>query len=117
MKGKFGKNNPLFKKPRAKVIREKISRTKLNYPENNGNFKGYYQTPFGVFGSSPQIAKQLGVNHTTIIKWCKNSKSKIRRQSIDGSNRLLKIADIGKTYSDLGWDFKKTAGRGLSTRS
>ena len=105
MKGKLGLLNPLFKKSRPDFIKIKISETKLKYPERNGNFKGYYKTPYGKFTSAKQASNTLGIHPTTILKWCKRNLDKVCLQSVNGSNGLLALTDVGKTYNELGWYF------------
>ena len=104
MKGKIGKDNPLYNKPRSKKIKNKISETKLKNPKMNGQYKGDYITPYGIFSSPKNLAEQLNISVDSIRKYCKQNNLKVNKLSIKYS--IFTNKDLNKSFKDLGWGFQ-----------
>lgn len=105
---KKGKLNHNFGKARTNDVVDKISKTKLKNPEMNGNYKGDYITPYGIFKSVRQASDFLNnkINSRLIYKRCKEQNLRIIDNKFLLFNNDLSINDIGKTFKDLGWGFQ-----------
>lgn len=105
---KKGELNHNFGKPRTNEVINKISKTKLENPEMNGNYKGDYITPFGIFKSTRQASDFLNnsISSQIIAKRCKTQNLKQINHHTIIYNKDLTINDINKTFKDLGWGFQ-----------
>jgi hypothetical protein len=101
---KPGKDSHLFGTNRTEEIKSKISITKLNFPERNASFKGYYITPFGKFASSGQASKIIGLKGDNIRSRCSKSSTIITKNHVLYNSDLIP-SHIGKSFKELGWDF------------
>jgi len=120
MKGKTGILNHLFKIPRTKKVIEKITKTKLDHPERNCAFKGYYLTPFGKFASVNQIRtfllKKYKIDLKLCVLWarCKKFDKPINYYQNPKTNHVYDLRLLhptlknysNKTFKELGWDFE-----------
>lgn len=81
------------------ALKEKLS------GENNYQFKGYYITPWGKFATLKNASKSCSyeINPYTIKHYCLNSSKVIRKNNKTLSQMFSNY--VGKTYSDLGFDF------------
>jgi len=103
-RGKVGKLSPLFEIPRSEDTKNKIKETKLKHPENNGQYKGNYVTPLGIFSSSYQAANAHSLHSTTVIKRCKENQVPLTPKAFN-SLKDISPDNVGKTFKELGWDF------------
>jgi hypothetical protein len=105
MKGRKGIDNPLYNKPRSAEIKSKISNTKLNNPENNASYKGYYITPLGYFKSARQASLIHKLSADVIRSRCKSNSNTIITKRHLANSIGLDDSMIGYTFKQLGWDF------------
>lgn len=92
------------------------TRAKLRGEENSGechyNFKGYFLVFGNKYITSRSAINELNLNitHKTLIKWCKNSATKITKHVFCRCNFLKGLGSqnyiVGKTYRDIGFDFE-----------
>lgn len=104
MKGKKGKDNPLYKRKRSKETLAKISASKRKNPEKHPSFKGYCVTPKGKFSLNVDAAKAHGVSVDIIKHRCKANLRTVNKISINRYSDL-DITMLGKTYKELGFYF------------
>lgn len=102
---KPGKDSHLFGIPRTDSVKNKISKTKSEHPELNGQYKGDYLTPFGIFQSTSQASNHSKLDSGKIRARCKtNNHLKITRLTLYYNDDLSE-SDLGKTWSELGYSF------------
>lgn len=101
---KPGEDSYLYGIPRTQEDKDKISKTKQNSPELNYAYKGDYVTPFGTFKSAGQAFRETGFNQGKIFERCKNNQKVIKKITLKYNDDILPT-DLGKTWSDLGWNF------------
>jgi group I intron endonuclease len=75
--------------------------------ENNGNFIGYYITPFGKFPSLVSASKEIGnapicIRDRCVIKNCNTVKDSSVR-----TDKKITTDMLGKTWKELGWGFEE----------
>ena len=104
-KSKFGANSHLYGKKRSASVVEKIRQTKLNNPAKNGNYKGQYITPYGIFDSPYLAAQQTGLSYQVIYTRCKSKNLVIVTKATIKRNPDLNDNAIGSTFAMLGWGF------------
>jgi hypothetical protein len=74
--------------------------------KNNGAWNGYYITPKGKFENSEEACKANKIRMCSLHIRCKyRNLEKITPNSIRSGDVVRK--DIGKTWKQLGWGFKK----------
>lgn len=87
----------------------KVSASKIG--SKNYRYKGRYVTPFGEFESrqlAADVVPDRDISDVTIMKWCTKSDTVISAIAYGRSPHLRMNYSrdiIGKTYSDLGFDF------------
>lgn len=93
---------------RSEETCENISKAlKGNYVgEDNTQFKGYWNTPFGRFVSLEQAAEISGYSAICIRARCLKNERVINNISISKDKKLMKD-DFGKTWKDLGYFFEE----------
>lgn len=104
-----GKNNPMYGKKHTDEKKKEISaKLKGKYTgDKNSWFKGYYVTPWGEFATVRQAFESNSiVSKHSIREWCLNE-DKVVNKNMIGNSKYLTFADLGKTFKDLGFKFKK----------
>lgn len=102
---KKGKESHLYGVPWDQDAKDKVSKTKLNQPEKNGNFKGWYKTPFGEFASCRQANDHIKIlSYDKIFSRCKQNTKIITKVTLRYNPDLTDL-HLGKTFQDLGWGF------------
>ena len=100
-----GKDNSNYGKPRSDNVRDSIRETKLANPTKNGQFKGYYVTPFGKFANVRLASEVTGFNQTMIRRYCNNPDKVVTTPMLNQSEFLIS-EHVGKLLSELGWGFE-----------
>lgn len=77
-------------------VRSKISNSKST---------GIWKTPYGNFKSSNIAAKECNTTRPTLTKICRNPNTTVTEYLIKMNPSILSKADLGKTYSELGFGF------------
>lgn len=101
---KPGPESHLYGKPRTSDTISKISQTKIDHPERNAAFKGYYLTPLGQFASIRHAAEANSITKDQIPRRCSKPDTIITARHI-AWNPDLTADHLGKTFRELGWDF------------
>ena len=96
-----GKDHPRYgyKYSKKEIEQMRIASTGTN----SSRFKGYYCTPFGKFPSSYGAEKETGYK---INGWCKDNLKIIKKIHVTKYPKLFVIADIGKTFKEVGFYFE-----------
>lgn len=100
-----GKNNGFYGRKHNQEALEKISiRSKMMIGSNNANFIGYYITPWGKYESIREAMENTPIGKDAIAKFCKQPQTVITKRMV-GNSAYLEYDMIGKTASELGFDF------------
>jgi group I intron endonuclease len=104
-----GKNNPMYNKTHTANKKKEIGdKLRGKYTsEKSSSFKGYYVTPWGEFASIREATEIINIiSRSSIREWCINH-TKIVTKNMIGSSKYLTIHDLGKTFKDIGFHFRK----------
>lgn len=126
---RFGGYNPMYGKKHTDKSKKKMSEqhknrkystgwnhsdkskkimATLQTAENNNQFVGYYNTPWGKLTTAKN---NKYISHAALRKWCKNSNNTISNKSYMRSKYLQSIGTkeelVGKTFKEIGFNFEK----------
>lgn len=105
----IGEKNHMYGVKHTQENKNKISKAQIGKfkGEENSGFKGWYITPWGEFPSLP-LAEEAGPDTITrngIRGYCRNNTKKVNNSNVAMSNYLTE-EDFGKTFKELGFDFR-----------
>lgn len=112
---KSGAESHLYGIARTAETVSKISQTKIDHPERNASFKGYYQTPKGTFASIRHASEANSIAKNQIPRRCNQPDTVITARHIAWNNDL-NSSHLGKTFRELGWDFLPVLAECLSSQ-
>lgn len=97
-----GANNVFYGQKRP----EHAEKLKLKFGEKYPKFQGWFITPKGIFDTVFKAADSMGISIGSIYSYCKNNCDKKINKYAIAKSTYLTIEHLGKTYRELGFDFK-----------
>jgi len=102
-----GKNNAMYGRRRPDSLKKKLS--ELWRGANNKNFIGHYIYDGNKYDSSDALSRLVNVSRVSVTRWCQNPDWVITDDVVGGLRQhgleFLDYADVGRTFSDIGFDF------------